>query len=82
MNNEKKEIFLAFILGFLTGIVLSSDMNKKRERRIVKFNKIKYNLDKGFAIDKENLNNDWQHIYYDIDKSFKKIQRDTHYETA
>jgi hypothetical protein len=68
------------MLGFLTGIFFFSVMNKNRERRVNKFNKIKEDLNRGFAIDKENLNHDWQNIYFDIDKSFQKMKRDSHYE--
>ena len=40
------------------GIFFFPDMNKNKERRIAKFNKIKDNLDKSLVIDKESLNND------------------------
>lgn len=80
IKDNKENLLSIFILGFLTGIFFFSVMNKNRERRVNKFNKIKEDLNRGFAIDKENLNHDWQNIYFDIDKSFQKMKRDSHYE--
>ena len=82
IKDNKENLLPMFILGFLTGIFFFSVMNKNRERRVNKFNKIKEDLNRGFAIDKENLNHDWQNIYFDIDKSFQKMKRDSHYEAV
>ena len=57
-TQKNMKLVIAFIKRFLTRISFFPDMNKYKERRIIRFNKIKDNLDKGFAIDKENLNND------------------------
>ncbi|NCO54547.1 MAG: hypothetical protein COZ21_06310 [Bacteroidetes bacterium CG_4_10_14_3_um_filter_31_20] len=81
MSNGKEDIILSFILGFLAGIAIFSIIDKKNERRVIRFNKIKDELDKGFKIDRQNIQNDWQHIYFDLDKSFKKLKQDT-YETV
>ncbi|MBI4647379.1 MAG: hypothetical protein HY738_12535 [Bacteroidia bacterium] len=78
MSNKKEDIILSFILGFLAGIAFFSIIDKKNERRVIKFNKIKDELDKGFKIDRQNIQNDWQHIYFDLDKSFKKLKQDTY----
>ena len=53
---------MAFIENFLTGISFFFDI-KYKKRRIIRFNKIKDNLDKGLVIDKESLNND-RYIYF------------------
>jgi len=81
MSNGKEDMILSFILGFLAGIAIFSIIDKKNERRVIRFNKIKDELDKGFKIDRQNIQNDWQHIYFDLDKSFKKLKQDT-YETV
>ena len=52
------KLVITFIKRFLMGIFFFPDMNKNKERRIAKFNKIKDNLDKSLVIDKESLNND------------------------
>jgi len=82
MSNRKENIILSFLLGFLAGIAIFSVIYyKKKERRVIKFNKIKDELDKGFEVDIQNIQNDWQHIYFDLNKSFKKLKQDT-YETV
>ena len=80
MNSDKENIFISFLLGFFFGITFFSYL-EKRKKRAIDLKKIKNNLDKGFQIDTENLHNDWQHIYYDLDKSYKKIKEDL-YETV
>ena len=55
--NKFIKLVMAFIENFLTGISFFFDI-KYKKRRIIRFNKIKDNLDKGLVIDKESLNND------------------------
>ena len=81
MSNRKENIILSFLLGFFDIAIFSVIYYKKKERRVIKFNKIKDELDKGFEVDIQNIQNDWQHIYFDLNKSFKKLKQDT-YETV
>ena len=86
MSKNKDEVLLSFLAGFLFGVTFFSFLERRRKRTIdlkkVKnnldkgFQKVKNNLDKGFQTDTENLHSDWQHIFYDLDKSYKKLSRD------
>jgi len=85
MGKNKDDVLLSFLVGFLFGITFFSFLERRKKRTInlkkVKnnldkgFQKVKNNLDKGFQTDTENLRSDWQHIYYDLDKSYKKLRR-------
>lgn len=80
MKNNKDDLFITIFILILTTIFLYQYYQRK-ERRKLKVNNIKSNLNKGFLIDIENLNQDYKQISNDIYQSYENERKKVANET-
>ncbi len=80
MKNNKDDLFITIFILTLTTIFLYQYYQRK-ERRKLKVNNIKSNLNKGFLIDIENLNQDYKQISNDIYQSYENERKKVANET-
>lgn len=66
------------ILIFLIMSILFYQYHVRKEKRKKRIKQLQANLENGFLIDRQNLENDYKNILNDISKSYEKLKNSSH----